>query len=104
METDDSALISGGRADGDYPERRSAADAGPEVTLKRFGLQILRAIIETAPSIGDGSESLPGIWQAGGGQGSGIGNSEGRRGRLIDEVAIWPNKIPFLSGVEPADT
>lgn len=95
-ETDDSALISGGRADGDYPERKSAADAGPEVALKRFGLQILRAIIDMAPSVGDGSESLPGIWQAGGGQGGGIGSSEGRRGRLIDEVAT--NNILLFRG------
>ena len=31
------------------PSRMQAADAGPEIALKRFGLQILRAVIETSP-------------------------------------------------------
>ena len=79
-ETDDSALISGNRAvDKDYPTRKSAADAGPETSLKRFGLKILRAIIETAPAVGDGSESLSGVWQAGDSKRNGDGANEVRR-------------------------
>lgn len=72
---------------------KPAADAGPEIALKRFGLQILRAVIETAPPMGDGSEGLPGVWQAGSGAGSGVGTTEGRRGRNVDEETIRLNRV-----------
>lgn len=72
---------------------KSAADAGPEIALKRFGLQILRAVIETAPPAGDGTEGLPGVWQAGGGMGSGVSANEGRRGKKVDEEAIRVDRV-----------
>lgn len=72
---------------------KPSADAGPEYALKRFGLQILRAVIETAPPAGDGTEGLPGVWQAGGGAGSSISSNEGRRGRRVDEEAIRVDRV-----------
>lgn len=82
---------------------KPSADAGPENALKRFGLQILRAVIETAPPAGDGAEGLPGVWQAGGGAGSSVSANEGRRGRSVDEEAIRldrvspkPNKYVYI--------
>lgn len=70
------------------PSRMKADDAGPEIALKRFGLQILRAVIETAPPEGDGAKGLPGMWQAGGGAGSGVTANDGRGGQKVDEEAI----------------
>lgn len=64
------------------------AESGSEIAVKRFGLQVLRAVIETAPPEGDGSKGLPGMWQAGGGAGSGVSVNEGRTGRKVDEEAI----------------
>ncbi|CAN0165193.1 unnamed protein product, partial [Scytosiphon promiscuus] len=68
----------------------SAGEAGPaEIALKRFGLQIIRAVIATAPPAGDGAEGLPGMWQAGGGADGdgGVSTNAGRRGREVDEEA-----------------
>ncbi|CAN0526825.1 unnamed protein product, partial [Ectocarpus sp. 12 AP-2014] len=72
----------------------SSSSAFAEIGLKRFGLHILRAVIETAPPVGDGSEGLPGMWQAGGGAdgGGGVSTNEGKRGRKVDEDAIRDNQ------------
>ena len=79
------------------PSRMQAADAGPEIALKRFGLQILRAVIETAPPEGDGAKGLPGMWQAGGGAGSGVSANEGPGGRKGDDEAM---QLARVSGRE----
>lgn len=71
---------------------KSSADSDPDVVLKRFGLQILRAVIVNAPPVGDGTGGLPGVWQAGGATGSGV-SREAKRGRKLDEKAIRLDRV-----------
>lgn len=63
--------------------------------MTRFGLQILRAVIETAPPVGDGIKGLPGIFQAPDIDGDWVTPSvnEDRRGRKVDEQAMKQHKV-----------
>lgn len=48
--------------------------------------------------LGDGVEGLPGVWQAGGGAGSGggVSTNEGRRGKKVDEDAKKRNQVGWV--------
>lgn len=61
--------------------------------ILRFGLRILRAVIEEAPLVGDGEEGLPGVWQAGGGSAGSVSAYDNRRGTRVDEEAILRERV-----------
>lgn len=87
----------GASDDGDPDDPRSSSststDAGYEITLKRFGLQILQAVIERAPPVSEGEESLTGRWQPGWGRRWTWGARDGQHGTGIDEDATRLERV-----------
>lgn len=72
----------------------SSTDATPEIALKRFGLQILQAVIEKAPAVPDGEDDLPGMWQARPeAGGAAVRRHHNRRGPTVDEDAIRLERV-----------
>lgn len=72
----------------------SSTDATPEIALKRFGLQILQAVIEKAPAVPDGDSDLPGMWQAGPETGgAAVRRHHNRRGPTVDEDAMRLERV-----------
>lgn len=68
------------------------------IFIRRFCLQILRAVIETAAPAEDEMEGLPGVWQAGGaGSGGGVSTNEGHRGKKVDIEAIRLDRVSCIA-------